>query len=81
MGHSTYDCIDAGTENCPCYLALTGDCLTCSRLQGKDYCDCMWKGVCIYNEFQQAGERINNPRKDFKAKITARKFYLDDLVV
>lgn len=81
MNYSTYDCIDAGTENCPCYLALTGDCLTCSRLQGKDSCDCSWKGVCIYNEFKQGNGRVNNPRKEFVAGIVSKKFYLDDLAV
>jgi hypothetical protein len=63
------NCIDAGTENCPCYLAVTGDCLICSRLQGKDYCDCNWRGVCIYNEFMQGNGKVNNPRRDFEAEI------------
>lgn len=75
------NCIDAGTENCPCYLAVTGDCLVCSRLQGKDYCDCNWKGVCIYSEFVQGNRKVNNPRKDFEVKIVQRKFYKEDLVV
>ncbi|MBR0600204.1 hypothetical protein [Sinanaerobacter chloroacetimidivorans] len=75
------NCIDAGSENCPCYLALTGDCLTCSRLQGKDYCDCSWRGVCIYNEFKQLNGKINNPRKDFEVPIVERRTYMDDLVV
>lgn len=75
------DCIDSGTENCPCYLAATGDCLICSRLQGKEYCDCLWKGVCIYNEFIQNNQKINNPRKDFTSKIVSKKQYLDDLYV
>ena len=81
MRHGTYDCIDAGTENCPCYLALTGDCLLCSRLQGKDCCDCSWKGVCIYNEFRQSGERVNHPRMEFPAQIMSKKQYRDDLTV
>ncbi|MEA4987731.1 MAG: hypothetical protein VB095_06700 [Anaerovorax sp.] len=81
MSYNTYDCIDAGTENCPCYLALTGDCLTCSRLQGKDCCDCNWRGVCIYNEFVQGNRKVNNPRTEFEAKILEKKFYLDDLVI
>ena len=75
------NCIDAGSENCPCYLATTGDCLTCSRLQGKDYCDCNWKGVCIYNEFIQGNRKVNNPRRDFAAPIVQIKFYKEDLVV
>ena len=81
MGDHSFDCIDAGTENCPCYLALTGDCLICSRLQGKDSCDCQWKGVCIYNEFMQGNGRINNPRMEFPATIVEKTRYLDDLIV
>lgn len=81
MNSNTYECMDAGTENCPCYLAVTGDCLTCSRLQGKDYCDCNWKGVCIYNEFMQGNGRINNPRKEFLAPLISKTMYLDDLAV
>ncbi len=75
------NCIDAGTENCPCYLAVTGDCLICSRLQGKDYCNCNWRGVCIYNEFIQGNQKVNNPRKDFEATIVRKKIYKEDLVV
>jgi len=75
------NCIDAGSENCPCYLAVTGDCLVCSRLQGKDYCNCNWRGVCIYNEFMQGNKKVNNPRTDFDAQIVQRKFYKEDLVV
>jgi len=76
-----FNCIDAGTENCPCYLAVTGDCLVCSRLQGKNYCDCEWRGVCIYNEFIQGNRKVNNPRKDFEATIVSKKLYKEDLVV
>lgn len=75
------NCIDAGSENCPCYLALTGDCLICSRLQGRDSCNCNWHGVCIYNEFIQGNRKVNNPRRDFEAHIIEKKFYKEDLVV
>ncbi|HVI41987.1 MAG TPA: hypothetical protein VM577_15150, partial [Anaerovoracaceae bacterium] len=75
------NCIDAGSENCPCYLAVTGDCLICSRLQGKDFCNCNWRGVCIYNEFVQGNRKVNNPRRDFEARIVQKKFYKEDLVV
>lgn len=74
-------CIDAGTENCPCYLALTDDCLTCSRLQGKDCQQCNWQGVCIYNEFIQGNKTVNNPRKDFEADVLEVKSYDEDLLV
>ena len=62
-------CIDAGSENCPCLLAESGDCITCSRLQGKDCCDCNWRGVCIYNEYIQNGKKINNRRESKKTRI------------
>lgn len=81
MNYSIVDCVDAGSEHCPCYLAQTGDCLTCSRLQGKDYCDCNWKGVCVYSEYQQNQQKPNDQRKEFQAAIVDRKAYLDDLIV
>ncbi|NFG18899.1 sulfide/dihydroorotate dehydrogenase-like FAD/NAD-binding protein, partial [Clostridium botulinum] len=49
MEYEIKDCIDAGSEYCPCHLAETGDCILCSQLSGKKFCDCInWKGVCIY---------------------------------
>lgn len=66
MNYENIDCIDCGTEFCPCHLAEAGECILCSQLQGKCFCDCKnWKGVCIYQEF------ANN---DFKAK-PGRKIY------
>lgn len=74
-------CIDAGSENCPCLLAESGDCLTCSRLQGKDCCDCNWRGVCIYNEYIQNGKTIRGRRTNRKTRILKKIWYGDDLVV
>ncbi|MCO7122233.1 hypothetical protein NIA71_09795 [Ihubacter massiliensis] len=74
-------CIDAGSENCPCLLAESGDCITCSRLQGKDCCDCNWRGVCIYNEYIQNGKKINNRRESKKTRILKKIWYGEDLVV
>lgn len=52
MRQQILDCVDCGSDFCPCYLAETGDCLICSQLQGKTFCDCFnWKGVCVYQEF------------------------------
>lgn len=79
MSDLKYGCIDAGTENCPCHLAETGDCIYCSRLAGKDYCDCDWQGVCVFNEFCQNGEKIQATRNEFLARIVNRKQYMDDL--
>lgn len=74
-------CIDAGSENCPCLLAESGDCITCSRLQGKDCCECSWRGVCIYNEYIQNGKKIHNKRVNKKSKIVKKIWYGEDLVV
>ncbi len=79
MSDLKYGCIDAGTENCPCHLAETGDCIYCSRLAGKDYCDCDWQGVCVFNEFHQNGEKIRTARNKFAARIVNRKQYTEDL--
>ena len=37
-------CIDAGTVNCPCYLAEYGKCLVCSRLGGSGACGTVCSG-------------------------------------
>ncbi|MEG0830325.1 MAG: hypothetical protein RSD88_08225 [Anaerovoracaceae bacterium] len=74
-------CIDAGSENCPCLLAASGDCITCSRLQGKDCCECNWRGVCIYNEYMQNDKKINNKRENKRVPIIKRIWYGEDLVV
>lgn len=74
-------CVDAGTINCPCPMAETGDCLICSRLAGSEKCDCQWMGVCIYNEFVQNDRKVRNTRHNFKAKILSRKFYGDDVLM
>lgn len=73
-------CIDAGTTNCPCPLAETGDCLVCSRLAGRDKCDCNWCGLCIYNEFVHNDRRAGAIRKRFEATILSRRWYSSDLI-
>lgn len=62
-------CIDAGTEFCPCHLAESDNCILCSQLNGKSFCECNnWSGTCIYNEF------INN---NYKAKTSRNEYILD----
>ncbi len=75
--HPLFQCIDAGTENCPCSLAASGNCLTCSRLAGKDCGDCDWPGVCIYNEFIQNGKKAKTSREEKLVPIIERKSYGD----
>ena len=73
-------CVDAGTINCPCPLAETGDCLICSRLSGSDKCDCSWCGLCIYNEFIQNDKKVPNLRTNEKCRIAEKKWYGEDLL-
>lgn len=57
------DCIDSGTDYCPCSLGERGECIICSQLNDKVFCDCLnWKGTCIYQEY------INNNNKRKKAR-------------
>lgn len=74
-------CADAGTANCPCPMAETGDCLVCSRLSGKDSCDCRWAGVCVYNEYIQNNQTVRMKRENMKAAIVKKTYYDDTLVV
>lgn len=69
MKHNKLDCVDVGSEFCPCYLADTNDCITCSHLQGKEFCDCHWKGVCVYQEYVMNGNKSKNGREKFITNI------------
>lgn len=73
-------CADAGTGNCPCPLAETGDCLICGRLSGKEACDCHWAGFCIYNEYIQNGSVVRDPRQDRQVRILRKTWYGTDLL-
>jgi len=46
----TARCIDVNSQYCPCFLAETNHCFTCSHLKGGDFCDCNWTGSCILYE-------------------------------
>lgn len=70
MNYEIKDCIDAGSDYCPCHLAETGDCIICSQLAGKEFCDCLnWKGVCIYQEFISNGAMAKEGRKSGEFEI------------
>ncbi|MFA6940320.1 MAG: sulfide/dihydroorotate dehydrogenase-like FAD/NAD-binding protein [Clostridiaceae bacterium] len=70
MDYEYIDCIDAGTRFCPCSLAETGECILCSCLRGEKFCDCInWKGVCIYGEFINNGQKSKNGRESYKCLI------------
>ncbi|SKC72779.1 sulfide/dihydroorotate dehydrogenase-like FAD/NAD-binding protein [Maledivibacter halophilus] len=76
-----YECIDAGSDYCPCYLAETNDCITCSHLQGMEFCDCNWRGVCILTEYTWNGKKAKLPRKNFEARILDKKIIGDNLII
>jgi len=76
------DCIDAGSEYCPCYLAETGECLTCSQLQGKTFCDCKnWKGVCIYQEYVWNRLRMKERRKNTICELVEKKHVSENVMI
>lgn len=70
MKFEKYDCIDSGTEFCPCRLAEQNECILCSQLSGKHFCDCMnWKGTCIYQEFYNNNCKAKEGRKVYNCPI------------
>lgn len=82
MFKETIDCIDAGTEFCPCHLAESGECILCSQLQGSHFCDCLnWKGVCIYQEFHDNGNKAKEQRKTYNCKVCEKILYPDDVLL
>ena len=76
------DCIDAGSEFCPCKLAETGECIICSQMHGKCFCDCSnWKGVCIYQEFFNNGMKAKKGRDKYSSKILSIDNYKNELLL
>lgn len=70
MNYEIVDCIDASTEFCPCHLAEVGECILCSMLRGKNFCDCInWKGVCIYEEFEWNGRKAKVQRQNYECDV------------
>ncbi|MGL5575901.1 MAG: sulfide/dihydroorotate dehydrogenase-like FAD/NAD-binding protein, partial [Sarcina sp.] len=81
MNYEKIECIDSGTEFCPCHLADKGECLLCSQLQGKCFCDCKnWKGICIYQEYINNKSKPKKLRDIFKVKILEKNFYEEKLM-
>lgn len=65
-------CVDAGSEFCPCYLAELNECITCSHLQGKSFCDCGNIGICIYQEYIWCGNKKKAVRGIYPAKVVEK---------
>ncbi|OOB75414.1 hypothetical protein AXF41_01335 [Clostridium haemolyticum] len=67
---------------CPCHLAETGDCILCSELCSKTFCDCInWKGTCIYQEFIWNGKKAKEGRKTYNCKVIDKKRVEDKLII
>lgn len=67
---------------CPCHLAETGDCILCSELCNKTFCDCVnWKGTCIYQEFIWNGNKAKEGRKTYLCEIVDKRSVEDGLVI
>lgn len=65
----TLSCADSGSKYCPCHLAYSKDCIRCNMLNKNETCDCIWQGVCIYNE-------VNHNKN---SKVIERQEYLCDI--
>ena len=82
MDYEMLDCIDCGSEFCPCKLAENGECILCSQLNGKCFCDCAnWKGVCIYQEFANNNFKAKNNRQIFTCDIVKKINLEEDLLL
>lgn len=78
---SRLECIDAGSDYCPCYLAELNECITCSLLQGKEYCDCNWSGVGIYQEYVWSGGKAKTKRETIVSQVLGREKIRDNLFI
>ena len=82
MFKESIDCIDAGSEFCPCHLGESGECILCSQLQGQKFCDCCnWKGVCIYQELHDNGGKAKEGRKTYNCKVVEKIMCQDDVLL
>ncbi len=75
------ECVDVGSDFCPCYLAETNDCITCSILQGKDFCDCNWRGTCIYQEYVWNGNKRKESREITESDILEKIKINDEVII
>ena len=67
---------------CPCHLAETGDCILCSQLAGKNFCDCCnWNGVCVYQDYASNNYKAKESRKYYRWKILKKDKIEDNVII
>lgn len=63
-------------------MAESGECILCSQLQGSHFCDCLnWKGVCIYQELHDNGNKAKAQRKTYSCKVCEKELYPEDVLL
>lgn len=72
-------CADAGSEYCPCHLAYSGDCIKCSLVRGEKTCNCMWQGVCIYNEVNHSKNSPMKEKQEYLCDVFETKKLSEDV--
>lgn len=76
------ECIDAGTDYCPCKLSERDECIICSQLKGKEFCDCLyWNGTCIYQEFLWNGKQSKKTREFKSCDIIEKQKLREDVIL
>ena len=51
-------------------------------MQGSHFCDCLnWKGVCIYQELHDNGNKAKEQRKTYTCKVCEKISYPDDVLL
>ncbi|AEF17255.1 hypothetical protein Thexy_1222 [Thermoanaerobacterium xylanolyticum LX-11] len=75
------ECIDIGSDYCPCYLAELNECIVCSQLQGKEFCDCNWNGVCVYQDFIWSKRKAKAKRETIVADIIDKQNINKNLII
>lgn len=74
----TLSCADSGSKYCPCHLAYSNDCIRCNMLNKNKICDCIWQGVCIYNEVNHNKNSPVLQRSEYLCDIESMKVTEDN---
>lgn len=80
--HLLRKCRSLVPQPCPCRLAETGDCILCSQLAGKSFCDCCnFNGVCIYQDYASNNYKAKEGRKYYNCKILEKNKFEDNIII